>query len=101
MLCARCSTPLIQGALFCIACGFKNEPAQPTEDKIFLGRYEIITTISKGPFSTVYRGRDNRLGRIVTLKAQNTEHCGNVQLMLNLQREAYLTASLPHPFSAT
>jgi serine/threonine protein kinase len=102
MLCSSCSTPLPTGALFCVACGFKNDaPPKPSEEKILLDRYSLDTVISKGPFSTVYRGKDNRLGRSITLKVQNVERTNDPSIALHLQREAYISAILPHPFTAT
>ena len=102
MLCSSCSKPLPSGAIFCVACGFKNNaPLAPTEEKILDDRYELEAVISKGPFSTVYRGKDKRLGRGVTLKVQNLERANDPSIGLHLQREAYITAILPHPFSAT
>ncbi len=64
--------------------------------KIFNNRYEIIDQLGSGGTAVVYKGRDNLLGRMVTIKVLREEYNGDEAFVRRFQREAQAVASLSH-----
>ena len=61
------------------------------------GRYEVINKIGQGGMSVVYRAKDLRLGRFVTLKVLKEEHLADKEFVERFRTEAGAIASLSHP----
>ena len=62
-----------------------------------LGRYRIVDTVGKGGMGTVYRARDNRLGRDVALKVLPDEVAADPDRLARFEREAKALGALSHP----
>jgi eukaryotic-like serine/threonine-protein kinase len=62
-----------------------------------LGPYEILAAIGAGGMGEVYRARDPKLGRDVTIKVLPEAFAGDSARMARFQREAKVLASLDHP----
>lgn len=63
---------------------------------IFLQRYEIIEPIGQGGMSTVYKGKDQKLGRFVAIKVLKQEYSDNKEFVEKFRVEAQAAASLSH-----
>ena len=62
-----------------------------------LGRYTIESELGKGGMGTVYRARDERLGKIVALKVLSDAQGEGSDSRQRLRREARAAAILNHP----
>ena len=62
-----------------------------------LGHYEISTLLGKGGMGEVWRARDTKLGREVTIKTLPEEFAKDADRLARFEREARLLASLNHP----
>lgn len=60
-------------------------------------RYQVIDTIAKGDFATVYRGRDHELSRDVAIKQIHQQYLEDPRQLDRYWQEAQLLASLEHP----
>lgn len=60
-------------------------------------RYELLEKVASGSFATVYRGRDNELGREVAIKQIHEQYLQDPQQLDRYWQEAQLLASLQHP----
>lgn len=60
-------------------------------------RYEIIEQLGGGGMAIVYKGRDNFLGRLVTIKVLRPEFSCDQNFTFRFRREAQAVASLSHP----
>lgn len=60
-------------------------------------RYKILDKIGAGSFATVYRARDNELGREVAIKQLHKEFVDDPKRLERFWQEAQLLASLQHP----
>lgn len=60
-------------------------------------RYEIIEQLGGGGMAIVYKGRDNFLGRLVTIKVLRPEYSCDANFTFRFRREARAVASLSHP----
>jgi eukaryotic-like serine/threonine-protein kinase len=60
-------------------------------------RYKILEKIGAGSFATVYRARDNELGREVAIKQLHSEFLADPQRLERFWQEAQLLASMQHP----
>jgi serine/threonine protein kinase len=60
-------------------------------------RYQILDKIGAGSFATVYRARDNELGREVAIKQIHQQFLADPKLLDRYWAEAQLLASLQHP----
>lgn len=58
------------------------------------GRYRVDAPIASGGMSTVYRGLDTRLDRLVALKVMDSRYSGDEQFLTRFQREARAAAGL-------
>ncbi|WP_073698093.1 protein kinase [Mycobacterium sp. ST-F2] len=61
------------------------------------GRYRVDAPIASGGMSTVYRGLDTRLDRLVALKVMDSRYSGDQQFLTRFQREARAAAGLKSP----
>ena len=64
--------------------------------KVFNNRYVIREKLGSGGTSIVYRGQDNLLGRMVTIKILREEYASNEDFVRRFRREAQAVASLNH-----
>jgi serine/threonine-protein kinase len=64
-------------------------------------RYELIETIAKGDFATVFRARDRELGREVAIKQIHQQYLDDPAQLERYWQEAQLLASLEHPYIMT
>lgn len=61
------------------------------------GRYEILEKIGSGGMAVVYRGRDRKLDRYVTIKVLREEFNGDEEFIERFRSEACSAARLSHP----
>src|ERR1700674_5707363 len=59
--------------------------------------YEIIAPIGAGGMGEVYKARDTRLDRAVTIKILPDGFAGDAQLRVRFEREARTISQLSHP----
>lgn len=60
-------------------------------------RYELLEKLASGSYATVYRGRDNELGREVAIKQIHEQFLENPEQLERYWEEATLLASFQHP----
>lgn len=60
-------------------------------------RYEIIEKIGSGGMAVVYRGKDKKLDRYVTIKVLREEFVGDEEFIERFRSEACSAARLSHP----
>ncbi|MDO4530580.1 MAG: protein kinase [Bacillota bacterium] len=61
------------------------------------GRYKIIEKIGSGGMAVVYRGKDEKLDRYVTVKVLREEFIGDEEFIERFRSEACSAARLSHP----
>jgi eukaryotic-like serine/threonine-protein kinase len=61
------------------------------------GHYRVLRTLGQGGMGIVYLARDERLGRLVALKALPARLSGNPRALARFQREIKAVAQLRHP----
>ncbi len=61
------------------------------------GRYEILEKIGSGGMAVVYRGKDRKLDRYVTIKVLREEFAGDEEFIERFRSEACSVARLSHP----
>jgi serine/threonine protein kinase len=66
-----------------------------------LGPYEILSAIGADGMGEVYRAKDTRLNRIVTVKVLPEAFAHDPERLSRFQREAKMLAALNHPNIAT
>ena len=64
---------------------------------VLSGRYEILEKIGSGGMAVVYRGRDRKLDRYVTVKVLREEFVGDEEFIERFRSEACSVARLSHP----
>lgn len=64
---------------------------------VLSGRYEIIEKIGSGGMAVVYRGKDKKLDRYVTIKVLREEFNGDEEFIDRFRSEARAAAKLSHP----
>ncbi|HCT65005.1 MAG TPA: hypothetical protein DIC60_07075 [Lachnospiraceae bacterium] len=64
---------------------------------VLSGRYEIIEKIGTGGMAVVYRGKDQKLDRNVTVKVLREEFVGDEDFKARFKTEAKAAAKLSHP----
>lgn len=62
-----------------------------------IGRYRLLSEIGKGAMATIYRARDENLGRDVAIKVLHTHLANRQEHIQRFTREAHALAHLPHP----
>jgi serine/threonine-protein kinase len=65
--------------------------------KILNDRYELLERAGTGGMSTVYKGRDLMLGRIVAIKVLHESLTSDAEFLRRFQKEAHDAANLTHP----
>jgi serine/threonine-protein kinase len=65
--------------------------------RVLNGRYALITPVGGGGMATVYKARDNVLGRIVAVKVLREQYTMDEQFVARFRREAQAAANLTHP----
>lgn len=61
------------------------------------GRYEILERLGGGGMAVVFKGRDNFLGRPVSIKVLREQFATDGEFLQRFRREAQAVASLSHP----
>jgi serine/threonine protein kinase/tetratricopeptide (TPR) repeat protein len=79
-----------------IAKEFSGDPGTDLIGAI-LTHYRIVDRIGAGGMGTVYRARDERLGRIVALKVVHEERVSDETARQVLMREARIAGAIKHP----
>ena len=64
---------------------------------VLSGRYEILDKIGSGGMAVVYRGKDRKLDRYVTVKVLREEFVGDEEFIERFNSEACSAARLSHP----
>src|ERR1700724_1765438 len=65
---------------------------------MFLGdRYQVQEPIGRGGMTTIYRGRDKRMERVVAIKVLREVYNTDPKFVTRFQREAKVASSLQHP----
>lgn len=64
---------------------------------VLSGRYEILEKIGSGGMAVVYRGKDRKLDRYVTVKVLREEFAGDEEFIERFRSEACSVARLSHP----
>ncbi|WP_405725240.1 protein kinase domain-containing protein [Anaerotignum sp.] len=64
---------------------------------VLSGRYEILEKIGSGGMAVVYRGKDRKLDRYVTIKVLREEFIGDEEFIERFRSEACSAARLSHP----
>ena len=65
--------------------------------KLLGNRYEILEPLGGGGMAIIYKGRDNYLNRIVTIKILRPEFTSDQDFVTRFHREAQAVARLSHP----
>ncbi len=65
--------------------------------KLVSGRYRILEQIGIGGTAVVYKATDEKLGRVVTLKALREDFIDNEDFIKRFNKEAQAAAKLNHP----
>jgi serine/threonine protein kinase len=68
-----------------------------TGTRLFGGRYVLLDVIGVGGMSTVWRGRDEILGREVAVKILSPQYAADAAFRARFEREARHAAALSHP----
>lgn len=61
-----------------------------------LGQYQLLAVIGRGGMGVVFKALDERLQRIVAVKALGPQYAGNTLARLRFQREAKAAAAINH-----
>ena len=67
-------------------------------DKLLGGRYEVQDKIGTGGMATVYRGRDEVLGRTVAIKIMLPQYANDPSFAARFKQEAQAAAALQSPY---
>lgn len=75
-----------------------NEPkSSGPSGRVLNGRYSLIAPVGGGGMATVYKARDNILGRIVAVKILREQYAEDEPFVARFRREAQSAANLTHP----
>jgi len=69
----------------------------PDTGRILGGRYQLLELVGQGGMATIYRARDDQLGREVAVKVLRSEYGSDTAFVLRFKREAQAAAQLSHP----
>jgi serine/threonine-protein kinase len=61
------------------------------------GRYTLLTVLGAGGMATVWRARDEMLGREVAVKVLSPQHATDPEFLTRFEREARHAAAVSHP----
>ncbi|GAC1637034.1 MAG: Stk1 family PASTA domain-containing Ser/Thr kinase [Herpetosiphon sp.] len=76
----------------------QNPDAANMQSRILNNRYELLGPLGNGGMATVYRGRDQRLGRPVAVKLLHPQYATDTQFLQRFEHEAQAAAGLSaHP----
>lgn len=67
------------------------------QSSILNNRYKLLQRAGSGGMSTVYKGQDLMLGRIVAIKILHQGLTNDVEFLNQFQQEAHAAANLAHP----
>jgi serine/threonine-protein kinase len=68
-----------------------------TGSRILGGRYALLSVLGAGGMATVYRARDEVLGREVAVKVLSPQYAADPGFLARFEREARHVAALSHP----
>jgi WD40 repeat protein/tRNA A-37 threonylcarbamoyl transferase component Bud32 len=107
VICPHCHGPIelvevARNEIVCPSCGssFRLEREASTVDLPGggrLGRFELLGTLGRGAFGTVYKARDPQLDRVIALKVPRAGNVGDGENSDRFLREARSAAQLRHP----
>ena len=73
-------------------------PTNPLIGRVLHERYELLAVIGSGGMATVFRSRDNRLGRDVAVKLLHPQYVADSAFVERFSQEAEFAAGLSaHP----
>ena len=70
---------------------------RPTDSGVLGGRYTLLAVLGAGGMATVWRARDETLGREVAVKVLSPQHAADPQFLARFEREARHAAAVSHP----
>ena len=68
-----------------------------TDADVLGGRYTLLAILGTGGMATVWRARDEMLGREVAVKVLGPQHAAEPEFLARFEREARLAAAVSHP----
>jgi eukaryotic-like serine/threonine-protein kinase len=68
-----------------------------TQIEVMGERYQLQEPIGRGGMSTIYRGRDLRMDRVVAVKVLREAYSTDAKFVARFQREAKAASALKHP----
>ncbi|XXX77126.1 serine/threonine-protein kinase [Sorangium sp. So ce134] len=95
-MCPSCHRCYDQNAQQCSDDGAPLSMPRPFPYRI-AGRYRLTRVVAEGGMGRVFQAHDERLGRMVAVKAIRTEHFHNDDVRARFEREARLVARIQHP----
>ena len=69
----------------------------PTGADVLGGRYTLLAVLGTGGMATVWRARDEMLGRAVAVKVLSPQHAADPEFLARFEREARHAAAVSHP----
>ncbi len=67
------------------------------DEVILNGRYQLLDRVGSGGMATVFKARDNALGRVVAIKLMHESLTSDEGFLERFQMEAHAAANLSHP----
>jgi serine/threonine-protein kinase len=68
-----------------------------TDADVLGGRYTLLAVLGTGGMATVWRARDEMLGREVAVKVLSPQHAADPEFLARFEREARHAAAVSHP----
>jgi len=68
-----------------------------TDADVLGGRYTLLAVLGTGGMATVWRARDEMLGREVAIKVLSPQHATDPEFLARFEREARHAAAVSHP----
>ena len=69
----------------------------PADADVLGGRYTLLALLGTGGMATVWRARDDMLGREVAVKVLSPQHATDPEFLARFEREARHAAAVSHP----
>jgi serine/threonine-protein kinase len=69
----------------------------PADADVLGGRYTLLAVLGTGGMATVWRARDETLGREVAVKVLSAQHAADPEFLARFEREARHAAAVSHP----